>query len=277
VVVVARARGEKSIEAERLYRDGVKLVDISRLVGVPQGTVRRWKYDQNWDIKKSDTPKKQPRRSETQSERFLAQTERSQTERSDSKPNAGEGNARKKGAPRGNKNALGHGAPPGNKNNFKHGLYEKISMDTLDDQEIQMTEAMPFDEEYLLCEQLRLFSVRERRLMKRIEEHRDKPGGLALESVVSRKLEIKGNVVYDDKQTQTETTTRTISTFDVIQKLESELTRVQRQKTHCVEALNRLRNERRKLDDESRGNAVADDWIKALTGGVEPEVGGDDE
>lgn len=120
------------------------------------------------------------------------------------------------------------------------------------------------EEEDLLIEQIKLLTVRERRLLRRIEEQRSTKGGLALESVISRKLEIKGNIVYDNQQTQTETTTRTISTFEVIQKLEAELTRVQARKTRCIEALSKMRLERRKMDEESRGSAVANDWISAL-------------
>lgn len=174
---------------------------------------------------------------------------------------------KKRGAPFGNKNAVGNtgGAPLGNKNNFKHGLYEEIYWDTLDEKEKEMVATMRLDEEEsLLEEQIRLLSVRERRLMMRIDEQRQVRGGLALESVVSRKLDIKGNIIQGNQQTQTETTTRTISTFEVIQKLEAELTRVQGKKTRCIEALNKLRVERYKLNEESKGSEVANDWIAAL-------------
>ena len=46
---MARARSPDSIEAEKMYKDGMKLVDIAKKIGKPEGTVRRWKSTQNWD------------------------------------------------------------------------------------------------------------------------------------------------------------------------------------------------------------------------------------
>ena len=81
---MARARSPGSIEAEKLYHDGMKLVDIAEKMGVPDSTVRRWKSTQKWD---GDGNKQ----------------DRVETERSEKK----KPNARKpKGAPKGNKNAV---------------------------------------------------------------------------------------------------------------------------------------------------------------------------
>jgi uncharacterized protein YjcR len=44
-----RAPSGKSDEAKALYIKGMKQVDIARKLGVPEGTVRRWKHDQDWD------------------------------------------------------------------------------------------------------------------------------------------------------------------------------------------------------------------------------------
>ena len=56
-----RPRSPKSIEAERRYKAGEKvLADLARSMGVPEGTLRRWKSTQDWDGKK-----KQTERSET--------------------------------------------------------------------------------------------------------------------------------------------------------------------------------------------------------------------
>ena len=55
---MARARSPSSIEAERLYQDGMKLVDIAKKIGVPDSTVRRWKSTQKWDGNKSEQSKK---------------------------------------------------------------------------------------------------------------------------------------------------------------------------------------------------------------------------
>ena len=59
---MARARSPNSIEAERLYHNGMKLVDIAKKFGVPDGTVRRWKSTQKWDENKSEQSKKKRKR-----------------------------------------------------------------------------------------------------------------------------------------------------------------------------------------------------------------------
>ena len=46
---MARARSPNSIEAEEMYKRGMKLVDIAKKLDVPASTVRRWKSTQNWD------------------------------------------------------------------------------------------------------------------------------------------------------------------------------------------------------------------------------------
>ena len=55
---MARARSPSSIEAEKLYQEGMKLVDIAKKIGVPDSTVRRWKSTQKWDENKANRVKK---------------------------------------------------------------------------------------------------------------------------------------------------------------------------------------------------------------------------
>lgn len=55
---MARVRSPNSIEAEQLYHEGMKLVDIAKKFGVPASTVRRWKSTQKWDDNKPDQSKK---------------------------------------------------------------------------------------------------------------------------------------------------------------------------------------------------------------------------
>lgn len=96
--MMARARSPDSIEAEKMYRSGMKLVEIAQKLGVPDGTVRRWKSTQKWEI-----------------------TVKGKSERSEKKKT----NVRKLGAPIGNRNAQGAGAPKQNRNAEKHGFYSK--------------------------------------------------------------------------------------------------------------------------------------------------------
>jgi phage terminase small subunit len=55
VVNVPASRNPVSIDAEKRYKAGEKLVDIARSLNVPDSTVRRWKSTQNWDGERSET------------------------------------------------------------------------------------------------------------------------------------------------------------------------------------------------------------------------------
>lgn len=107
---MARARSPNSIEAEEMYKNGMKLVDIAKKLDVPASTVRRWKSTQNWDGK----------------------TKGKKNERSQKK----KANARHKGGQPGNRNAVGNkGGPlkPGDKIAEKHGAYSAVYWDVLDE------------------------------------------------------------------------------------------------------------------------------------------------
>ncbi|WP_194190815.1 terminase small subunit [Clostridium chrysemydis] len=51
---MARAPNEKVSKAYELYKQGYKLVDISKELNIPSSTVRRWKKTYNWDSERSD-------------------------------------------------------------------------------------------------------------------------------------------------------------------------------------------------------------------------------
>lgn len=252
---MARARSPSSIEAEKLYKKGMKLVDIAKKIGVPDSTVRRWKSTQKWDGNQTDRVKKK------------------ETERSDKrKPNA----RKSKGAPIGNKNAVGHApsTPLRNKNAEKHGAYSKLYWDTLNDEELSMIESMDGSEEDHLFMQLQMFSLRERRLMKSIKRYQGleiKNHGLAVKAVSKTKKvedladadgETIGNGMYK-KVTET-SVTHTEAVMNSIMVLEAELTKVQRAKTKAIETLSRIRFENKKIESENVGNDVVDDWIAAV-------------
>ncbi len=50
---LAAKKNPKADEAYKLYKDGMKLVDIAAKLGVPDGTVRRWKSTHGWDSERS--------------------------------------------------------------------------------------------------------------------------------------------------------------------------------------------------------------------------------
>lgn len=259
---MARARSPDSIEAEKLYKSGMLLVDIAKKLGKPDGTVRRWKATQNWDgVDKSKGKKKE-------------------NERSDKKKT----NARKsRGAPKGNKNAVGHApsVPIGNQNALKHGGYSSVYWDTLDEEELEMVHTTPDDEEVLLIEQISLFSIRERRLMKAIAKYKDVKSGVYINNVVKnetkrrfenkeeeqaykeaihKKVENNDRLPGESYGIQTMTT----ATIDLVARLERELTSVQSKKTKAIESLSKLRLEKQKLEGESKGNELVRTWAESV-------------
>lgn len=251
---MARARSPDSIEAEKLYHEGMKLVDIAKKLGVPDGTVRRWKSTQKWDGEKKERNKKE--------------TERSDKEKA---------NVRKsKGAPKGNKNAVGHvpSTPKRNKNAEKHGAYSRIYWDALDDEEIDMIESMGDSEEEHLLMQLQMFSIRERRLMKGIRRYRElevENHGLSVKSV-SRTKKAEDLLCPDGESAGagkyrkvTETSvTHTEAVMNSIMALEAELTKIQRAKTKAIETLSELREEKQKLQDEKAGSDIVKTWAQKV-------------
>ena len=66
---MARSPNEKAEKAHKLYKAGMKLVEIASQLGVPAGTVRRWKSTYHWD-------------GEHQSERSEKKSERSENKKS---------------------------------------------------------------------------------------------------------------------------------------------------------------------------------------------------
>lgn len=102
-----RARDPNRDKAFEIYKDkngDIDLINISKILQIPAGTIRGWKAKDRWDEKiNSGTLRKK-------------QSERSK---------------RKKGAQPGNKNAVGHApnTPSGNKRAEKYGFFSKYLPD----------------------------------------------------------------------------------------------------------------------------------------------------
>lgn len=255
---MARARSPNSIEAEEMYKNGMKLVDIAKKLDVPSSTVRRWKSTQNWD---GDAKKKK--------------NERSQKKKT---------SARHKGGQPGNKNAVGNkGGPlkPGDKIAEKHGAYSSVYWDVLDESEKDMIEDIPMDEEMLLIEQIQLFAVRERRIMAAINKYRNMNGEVSVFGF-TRTEDKRAFKSDEDKQLYEERIEEKVASGDrlpgntynmmtnmenkdnMIARLEKELSTVQSKKTKAIEALAKLRLEKQKIAGESKGNEVVRAWAEAV-------------
>lgn len=223
---MARARSPDSIEAEKMYRSGMQLVEIAKKLGKPDSTVRRWKCDQKWEI-----------------------PEKKKSERSEKK----KASVRKPGAPPGNKNAEGAGAPERNKNAEKHGAYSKIYWDMLDETELELLDTIPTGEEFQLKQQIAMYTIRERRMLHQIDEFKNNSKkGLYIKSIKKKK-----RVVYEDENEKSEayedTSTDTENTLKSLTTLESELTKMQRAKTKCLDSLIHLKAVIERNDDLLNG------------------------
>ena len=136
---------DKAFEIFKKAGGNIDLVEIASQINLSRGTIRGWKSKYDWDTKLNGTLRKNMERSK-----------------------------RKKGAQPRNKNAVGHGGigPPGNKNAVTTGEFETLFFDCLDSDERRLAEAVPQDKEQLLLQEIQLLTVRERRMLKRIENLR---------------------------------------------------------------------------------------------------------
>lgn len=260
-----RAPSEKVVEAEKLFNEGMAMVDIAKKLGISDGTVRSWKNRYGWGgtskKNKCNVAKKSNKKSATLQKR------------------------KKVGQP-GNKNAKGGSGNPNPKpppDRTKHGGYVPVFMDALDEDEKELVAAVPEDEEVLLLEQIQLFSIRERRILKAINKYREMKGDVTVADVsrFEEKRAFKDKeeeAEYDRRQKkkvdegdilpgksyniQTHTTNKDM----VIARLEQELSTVQSKKTKAIEALSKFRLEKAKIESENAGNDAVNDWISAVLG-----------
>ena len=239
-----RARNPNRDKAYELWcsnKSNIKLKDIATKLGETESTIRKWKCTDKWEEKQKGTLSKK-------------------------KGNAPKG---KRGAPKGNTNSVGHGAPPGNKNAVTHGGYTQIYWDTLSDDERALIDTMETDEEFLLLEQIRVCTVRERRLMIALNKYESQSTPLAVDCVLvtehKRQFENSEKGILDKELYEKLTAekidkgeklpgrdqqiiTRAENTIGIVTRLQTELTKVQRVKNKCLDSLFRIHNEKEKLE-----------------------------
>lgn len=254
-----RAPSDKREKAEKLFNKGMKLIDISKKLDIPEGTIRSWKNRGKWEEKSSKKNQCNVAKKEDGGNATLQK--------------------RKRGGQPGNRNAEGSkggSAPLRNKNAETHGAYSKIYWDSLAEDELDLIDSMDDTEEQQLIMQLQMFSVRERRLMRSIKKYHElevENHGLAVKAV-SKTKKVEDITNFDGESISagkykkaTETSvTNTEPVMNSIITLETELTKVQRAKTNAIEALEKYRMEKAKLESESAGNEAVDDWIAAVLG-----------
>jgi Uncharacterized conserved protein len=261
-----RSPNEKMIEAEKMFHNGIAMVEIARKLGVSDGTVRSWKNRHDWGDK-SKKPNATLRKKTGEKSATLQKRKRG------GQP----GNQNSKGASKGK----GNPRPVSPPDMTRHGGYAPVFKDALDEEEQELLDAVPEDEELLLMEQIQLFSIRERRILKAINQCRGQKGNVVVSSVarMEQKRSFKNEeeeAEYDRRQKkkvdngdilpgksygiQTNTTNKDL----IIARLEQELSTVQGKKTKAIEALTKYRLEKAKMNSESSGNDVVKAWGERL-------------
>ena len=220
---MARAPDQRVEQAKTLYDKGLKLIDIASQLGIPEGTVRSWKNRYNWDCN-------------------VAKEKRNV--------------AKRKGGQPGNKNAEGHGGtgPPRNKNAVKTGEFETLFFDTLNPEEKRLVAMVQADKEQLLLQEIKLLTVREHRMLKRIESLRQleeqKPAAESDGENISPGMTVTEYSSGIEKGKPTELR-KYEGILGQIQAIEDALTRVQSRQQKAIETLHKFGYDDARLELET--------------------------
>lgn len=222
-----------------LFKKGLKYKEIAEKLGVPESTVKSW-ATRYW------------KKGKVASEKVASKKKKVATE------DATSTTPKPRGAPKGNANGVGNkgGAPPGNQNAVTHGGYSAILFDTLDETEHSMINQMQSNEEQLLVDEINLLTVRERRIMQRIQEYQKTPVAISStvrtehkrvfdspedEQIYNERIQEKIDAGERLPGREYTTHTTTEASYSIVLKLEEALTRCQAQKQRTIDTLNKIR------------------------------------
>lgn len=249
------------------YRKGMKYKEIAEKYGVSLSAVKSWasRYWKQKDGCNQQKKKLQPKKKKVAT----------------------------RGAPAGNQNAVGNkggAAPKGNKNAVTTGEFETLLFDCLEPEERRLAQAVPEDKETLLMQEIQLLTVRERRMLKRIDLLRQSPddseeisGDETGMTVVSHKMGIEKDKDTDLREYQ--------GKLGQIQHIEEALTRVQARKQAAIDALHRygvddarleieikrLNLAARKIGEQGDEDEQDDGFLDALKGTAEEDWADEDQ
>lgn len=273
-------RSDERKRAEKMYLESggkKKLVDIAAELQLPDLKIRKWKSLDKWDSKLllHDSP--------PEMERSTGKPKGKKVERSTKKKPATialnatgtpKKTGKKIGAPKGNKNAVGNrGNPDPRRNALKHGVYADPFWGCLMDGEDAIVEQTPTELEDLYREQIKMFRVREYRIMSRIKELKEgqkiiiesiqkdeekrsfetEEDELAYKMAIQEKIE-KGDRLPGERF---HLVTNTRSVDDVLQRWEKELSTVQRSRADVEAKLAALLLEKDKIAGGSDEDLMA--------------------
>lgn len=294
-----RKPNENREKAKQLYEHGGRTVkEIADKLGIPLPTVKNWKRRDKWRTSEKKANPKQPgEKIQKDSKKIQKDSKRIQKDskkiQKDSKGIQKDSKRIQRdslgGAPVGNMNAVGHGAPKGSTNALKHGAYSLAKMGVFGDEELHVVEG-DLDLETHLIEEIRFYTIRERRIMKAINhftEQTDSEGNTGLDAMYTDqsietvdkrsfsneeeaekyKEEIKerverGERLPGEKGQQQETKS---NVANMILRFEKELSTVQRAKAATIKELAEYQ-----VEHGDKAKTEADDWAD-IVGDIEAE------
>lgn len=254
---MARARSpsrDKALEIYKQHNGNITNREIASILNEDEKVIAVWKSRDKWN-------------------KVVQQSEQScTTNKIDAKKTR---KASKKANSRLKKESYPLQARPNNKNAVTTGEFESIFFDTLEDDEIKLVDSIEIEKRNLLIHEIQLLTVRERRMLKRIADLKNKEITLK-----SYKTGIEKDADTDLKEFET--------ALNQIQNIEEALTRVQEKKQKAIDLLHKFDVDEAKLDLEvmktelailkqggDEGPVEDDGFIDALNAQVD-EVWNDD-
>lgn len=159
------------------------------------------------------------------------------------------------------------GPKPGTKNALKTGVYEKIFFEDLSDNEITLVSSIGNDKIKMLEKELALLTVREYRIMKRMEDVKNRQ--TVLYGVQQRKSKDSSGTLQSD-----DLITENMSQFEALNKLEEALTKIQDKKIKTIETISKIEIAEARLSIEKGENTADTDTISNWLEATKPN--GDD-
>ena len=254
---MARARSpsrDKALEIYKQHNGNITNREIASMLNEDEKVIAVWKSRDKWN-------------------KVVQQSEQScTTNKIDAKKTR---KASKKANSRLKKESYPLQARPNNKHAVTTGEFESIFFDTLEDDEIKLVDSIEIEKRNLLIHEIQLLTVRERRMLKRIADLKNKEITLK-----SYKTGIEKDADTDLKEFET--------ALNQIQNIEEALTRVQEKKQKAIDLLHKFDVDEAKLDLEvmktelailkqggDEGPVEDDGFIDALNAQVD-EVWNDD-
>lgn len=145
---------------------------------------------------------------------------------------------------------LSPGGAPGNKNALKTGEYETIWLDVLPQEEQSLYSQIDTDKAKQLDDEIRLITIRERRMLQRIERLKEHDFTV---------VEQEKAVGHEKGKPTSLTTEKRLATLGQIQAIEEALTRVQEKKAKLLEL-------KYKMDGGDGGKPDIKVYVNALKG-----------